>query len=136
MREKRIFFVIKALSIIGIGLAVYLLWQQLAQPVFKPCTINESINCDSIISGAVAKTLGIPTPLYGLIGYIIIFFAAVWRKKKLVFLVAAFGLVFCLWIAYREFFELNVICPVCITCQVVIISIFLLSAYTFKRDPV
>ena len=79
---NKLFFTIKALSLIGIILALYLLWQQFYQPDFQPCNINTTINCEAIINGAVAKTFGIPTPLYGLIGYIVIFFAATLRNKK------------------------------------------------------
>lgn len=121
------FFVIKSLSLVGIILALYLLWQQFFTPSFQPCTINATINCDAIISGAVAKTFGIPTPLYGLVGYLIIFFAAITKRKNLLLGMAAFGTVFCLWIGYREIFELSVICPVCILCQMIMLTIFTLS---------
>ncbi|HLC87447.1 MAG TPA: vitamin K epoxide reductase family protein [Patescibacteria group bacterium] len=132
----KIFFTIKILSIIGVILAVYLLVEQFTQSSFRPCTINATINCDAIISGPVAKTLGIPTPLYGLIGYIVIFIAVTFRKKKLLLSMAAFGLVFCLWIAYQELVILRVICPVCIACQVIMISVFSLAAWVWKKDKV
>lgn len=130
---NRLFFAIKALAIVGITLAIYLLWEQLARPSFQPCTINAQVNCDAIISGAVAKTLGIPTPLYGLTGYIIIFIAAILHKKKLLVGTALFGLAFCLWIGYRELFELHVICPVCIACEGIIATIVVLSLIIMKK---
>lgn len=123
---------IKILSILGILLAVYLLWQQMAQPVFRPCTINARINCDAVISGPVAKTLGIPTPLYGLIGYTVIFFAALYKRPKLLLSMVSFGLVFCLWIAYKELIELKVICPICIACQLIMGTIFILALQVRK----
>jgi uncharacterized membrane protein len=113
------------LSSVGIGLALFLLWEQFFHPSFQPCNINATVNCDAVISGIVAKTLGVPTPLYGLIGYIVIFVAATLRKSKLVLGVATFGLLFCLYIAYRELFELHVVCPVCIACQLIMITIFI-----------
>jgi len=124
---KNFYNIIKALSVIGVVLAVYLLWQQVYRPEFQPCKINSIVNCDAVISGPVAKTLGIPTPLYGLIGYIVIFFAAVFKKSKLLLGVATFGLLFCLRIAYIELFELNVVCPVCIACQLIMITVFILG---------
>lgn len=133
MKVEKLFFYIKVLSIIGIGLAVYLLWQQFTQPSFRPCTINATINCDAIISGEVAKTLGVPTPLFGLIGYSIIFISAVFKKKKLLLCMASFGLAFCLWIAYRELFELGVICPICILCQLIMITVFSLSSFILRK---
>lgn len=134
MKNQKLFFAVKALSLVGIILALYLLWQQFFTPSFQPCTINATINCDAIISGAVAKTLGIPTPLYGLIGYIVIFFAAIFKRKNLLLAMATFGLAFCLWIGYRELFELNVICPVCILCQVIIAIIFILAIILKRKQ--
>lgn len=118
---------VKILSLIGILLAVYLLFEQITRSPFQPCNISDTINCNAVISGPVAKTLGVPTPLYGLIGYIVIFWAAVYKKKKTILGMATFGLIFCLYIAYRELFELRVICPICIACQLIMITVFTLG---------
>lgn len=125
--NNKIYFWIKLLSFFGILLAVYLLWQQMASPAFKPCSINETVNCDAVITGPVAKTLGIPTPLIGLTGYVIIFLSAFLKKAKMVLSMSTFGLAFCLYIAYIELFQLHVICPVCILCQLIMITIFILG---------
>ncbi len=130
----KLYIIIRVLSLIGIGLAIYLLWQQFFHPSFQPCNLNATINCEAIINGAVAKTLGIPTPLYGLIGYIVILIAAILKKRRLLLGMSTFGLLFCLYIAFRELFQLHVICPVCITCQIVMISVFGLSlAINFRK---
>jgi len=127
MNQQKLFLWVKILAVIGVGLAIYLLAEQWFQPAYQPCRINATVNCDAVISGAVSKTLGIPTPLYGLVGYIVIFFAAMFGRKKLLLGMATFGLLFCLWIGYRELFQLHVVCPVCIGCQLVIITVFILS---------
>lgn len=134
MSKEKTFFLIKLLALAGVALASFLLWEQATQSPFRPCNINAFINCDAIISGPVAKTLGIPTPLYGLVGYIVIFIAAHLRKKTVVLGVATFGLGFCLWIAYKELFQLHVICPLCLVCQLTMISIFGLGLYLHKRQ--
>lgn len=133
MKTVKLFTYVKVLSVVGIILAIYLLSEQLTQSSFRPCNINSTVNCDAIISGAVAKTFGIPTPLYGLVGYICIFLAAFFKKKKTLIGIATFGLLFCLSIAYIELFKLHVICPVCIACQIVMISVFSLSIIIYKR---
>ncbi len=130
---EKIFTAVKVLSFIGVLLAIYLLWEQLFHPAFQPCTINNTINCNAIISGNVSKTLGLPTPLYGLIGYIVIFFAAIYKKKKLMLSMATFGLLFCLWIAFQEIVLLHVICPVCILCQIIMITVFILSIVVLEK---
>ena len=132
MREK-LFFWVKVLALIGIGLALFLLWEQFFHPAFQPCNINENVNCNAVISGAVAKTLGIPTPLIGLIGYIVIFFATLKKNAKLVLGMATFGLLFCLYIAFRELFQLHVICPVCVACQIDMITVFILGIILVRK---
>ena len=126
MKEKY-FDWVKILAVLGIFLAVYLLWQQFFKPSFQPCNINATVNCDAVVSGPVAKTLGIPTPLIGLMGYLIILFSSFKRNARLVLGMATFGLLFCLYIAYMEIFQLRVICPVCILCQLDMISVFILG---------
>ncbi len=125
--EKKIFKYVKVLSVVGIVLAVYLLWEQATQSPFKPCNINSRVNCEAVISGEVAKTLGLPTALYGLVGYSVILMAAIYQKKKLMLAVATFGLGFCLYLAYRELWQLKVVCPICIACQLIMISVFTLA---------
>lgn len=132
--QTKIYTWIKFLSSIGILLAVYLLWQQIFRPAFQPCNINSFINCDAVISGEVAKTFGIPTPLYGLVGYVVIFFSSIFKKRKLLLSMASFGLTFCLWIGYKELFQLYVICPICITCQLIMITIFIMAIVINKRE--
>lgn len=136
MSENRIFYLVKIFSIIGIGLAIFLLWEQFFHPTFQPCNINSSVNCDAIISGGVSKTLGIPTPLYGLIGYIVILVAAFLKKKPIILGMALFGLVFCLRIAVIELFELHVICPVCLACQIDMIIVTVLGAILVLKKRV
>lgn len=122
--QTKIYTAIKILASLGLLLAIYLLWQQISRPEFQPCYVNSFINCDAVISGPVAKTLGIPTPLYGLVGYVVILAAAFLRNNKLLLGTASFGVAFCLWLGYVELFQLKVICPVCITCQIIMLTIF------------
>lgn len=129
---KKMIKTVKILSVLGVLLATYLLWQQIFRPSFQPCSINNFINCDAVVSGPVAKTLGLPTPIYGLIGYIVIFFSAIYRKKLLMFSMSTFGLLFCLWIGFRELFELHVVCPVCIGCEIIMVAVFILSLKILK----
>lgn len=127
MDKVKLYFWIKILAIFGLMLGSYLMFEQITKPAWTPCTINSTINCDSVIKGEVSKTLGIPTPIYGLLGYALILIGAILKNRKLVLSMAAFGLVFCMYIAYRELFQLHVICPVCIGCQVDMIITFILA---------
>jgi uncharacterized membrane protein len=125
---------VKILAVIGIGLAIYLLWQQIFTPSFQLCNINETVNCDAVIGGEVSKTLGIPTPLIGLVGYVMILIGAFKKNAKLVLGMATFGLAFCLYIGIREIFQLHVLCPVCILCQLDMITVFILGILLSRKE--
>jgi uncharacterized membrane protein len=131
--NPKTYLYIKMLASIGILLAVYLLVEQVFHPAFQPCNISSSVNCTAIISGIVSKTLGIPTPLYGLMGYVVILLASIFRWKKILLATATFGLVFLLRIAYIELALLHVICPVCIGCQSIMIIVFALALIVNKK---
>lgn len=132
MKQSKMYLAIKILSSIGIALAIYLLWQQFFRPAFQPCYVNSYINCDAVISGPVAKTFGISTPLYGLVGYVVILLSAFLKKRKLLVGMATFGLIFCLLIGYIELVQMRVICPVCISCQLIMIAVFVLGLKTLR----
>ncbi len=132
--QTHIYKAIKILAVLGIMLSVYLLWQQLYRPPFQPCYVNSLINCDAVVTGPVAKTFGVSTPLYGLIGYVVILAAVFLKMNKLLLGMASFGLIFCLSIAYIELFQLKVICPVCIACQIIMLTIFSLAVATLKNQ--
>ena len=134
MNTKKIFDWIKILGVVGISLALFLLWERYFTPSFQPCNINATVNCNAVISGEVANTLGIPTPLIGLVGYIVILISAFKKNKKLVLGMAAFGLAFCLYIAFIELFQLHVVCPVCIACQLDMITVFILGIVLNRKS--
>lgn len=134
MNKTKLYFWVKILAVIGLVLGTYLMWEQVSRPAWQPCNINATINCDAVIKGAVSKTLGIPTPIYGLVGYALILIGAFIKNKKLILSMAGFGLAFCMYIAYRELFQLHVICPVCIGCQIDMIITFILAIMLNKRD--
>lgn len=136
MKEKSMYLGIKILAVIGLVLGAYLMYSQLFQPAFQPCRINATINCDAVINGPVAKTLGIPTPLYGLIGYALILYGVIKKNKKLILGMATFGLVFCAYIAYKELYQLKVICPVCIGCQIDMTLTFILAILLNRKKEV
>ncbi|MEI6327559.1 MAG: vitamin K epoxide reductase family protein [Candidatus Roizmanbacteria bacterium] len=135
MNTTRIYRWITYVSIFGLGLALYLLWQRLATPSFQPCSINATVNCDAVIKGPVSLTFGIPTSLYGLTGYICILIASFKKWRRVVWGVATFGVLFCLRITFIEIFQLHVICPVCLACQLSMIAVWGLATRLITMSP-
>ncbi|MGA2911012.1 MAG: vitamin K epoxide reductase family protein [Candidatus Levyibacteriota bacterium] len=117
------------LSILGILLASYLFYNFLTKPLVESCYFNSHINCDAVTKGSLSTLFGIPVSLVGLVGYIIILLSSIFKQKLLVLGMTTFGMVFCLFITYQEVFRLKVICPVCLTCQLVMLTVFLLAIY-------
>ena len=115
------------LSIIGIVLATYLFYNFLIKPPIESCFINSYVNCDAVTKGSLSTILGIPVSLIGLTGYIIILILTIIKNKKMVLGMSTFGLVFCLFITLQEIFILKVICPVCLTCQITMLLIFIIA---------
>jgi uncharacterized membrane protein len=124
--EKYRFWVMN-FALFGVLLALYLYYEYLVQDTFGVCDINAVLNCDPITKGNLSELFGIPVALIGLVGYITIFVSTFFRKFKLAFFMAVFGLLFCLRITFLEIFVENVLCPVCMACQIVMIIEFFLT---------
>ena len=131
--QKLIWRIGSAFSFFGILLALYILWERFFQPAFQPCNVNSIINCTAIISGSVSTTLGIPTAIFGLIGYIALLVATFFKARKTFLATAILGLLFCVWIGYQELFLLRVVCPVCILCDLDMLFLFLLGIFLQKN---
>lgn len=125
--EKTLWQLTKILSLVGIVLASYLLASYFKPQTADVCRIDETVNCDAVTQGSLATIFGIPIALVGLTGYLIIFFSSLAKKKGLVLFMAAFGTLFCLRITYLELFVVKIICPVCIACQLIMLTILILS---------
>ncbi len=134
MQTKKYFNLISALAVFGLILAGYLFAQYLIKPESTICSINSTINCDAVIKGEVSNTLGIPTSLYGLVGYAIILVGALFKNRKLVIGTALFGTLFCLRITFIEIFQIHVYCPICILCQLNMVALLLISLSKPKVD--
>jgi len=122
------------LSIIGIGLAIYLLYYYFASSQPQVCNLGSTINCQAVTKGDLRNFLGLPVALYGLMGYIFIAYASLARNQKLHLAMTSFGLIFCLRLTYLEIFQLKVICPVCLICQSIMFLVFALSIYISYFD--
>ncbi len=127
LSKLNIWKVLTTLSVIGILLALYLFYNYLTKPVLESCYINSSVNCDAVTKGALSTILGIPVSIIGLFGYIGILLSSILRKSKTVLAIVTFGMIFCLYLTIQEIFVLHVICPVCLTCQLVMLLSFVIA---------
>ncbi|MCR4329951.1 MAG: vitamin K epoxide reductase family protein [Candidatus Roizmanbacteria bacterium] len=133
MKINTIYKSITALSIVGIGLAIYLLYNYLAPVPSEFCAINATVNCDAVTKGSLATIFGIPVAVVGLVGYIAILFGSIKKWGGLILGMSTFGMLFCLRLTFLEIFRERVLCPVCMSCQVIMLIIFGLSIYLVKH---
>lgn len=135
LSKNNIWKLLIGLSILGITLATYLFYNFLTKPAVESCYINSLVNCDAVTKGSLSTLLGIPVSLIGLTGYIVILFSSFIKNIKLLLFMSSFGMLFCLFITIQEIFLLKVICPVCLLCQLDMLTVFLLALklnYGFK----
>jgi len=121
------------LSLIGIGLATYLFYSYLAPTSPGFCNISATVNCDAVTKGNLAEIFSIPVSLIGLIGYILILYSSLMRLKKLHLFMSSFGMLFCLRLTYLEILVEKVYCPVCLACQLVMLTLFILSLKLIRK---
>jgi len=127
MDKTKIYNYINILGVIGVLLACYLYYNFVFQPENPVCSISDTVNCDAVTKGELSRFFSIPVPLIGLTGYLFILLFSIFEKPKMVLGVALFGMLFCLRLTILEVFVLKVYCPVCLTCQVVMLLITILA---------
>ncbi|MCX6816637.1 MAG: vitamin K epoxide reductase family protein [Candidatus Beckwithbacteria bacterium] len=121
------------LCLIGILLASYLFYNYLAVIPSGLCNISQTVNCEAVTKGNLATLFGIPVSLVGLIGYILILYASLMKLLKLHLFMSTFGMLFCLRLTYLEIFMENVLCPVCLACQLVMLTLFIISLKLLRK---
>ena len=142
MTERRVLIAIAVFSLVGLALASYsfLHNQFLASGEF--CTINATFNCDVVNRGPFAKVYGVPVAVIGVLGYLFLATASGYlidhphdRGMRFFLLLAALGgLTFSLYLSGIEALVLKTWCVLCLTSQLIIITVTALSAKICRRS--
>jgi uncharacterized membrane protein/glutaredoxin len=118
--------IIPALSVLGIGLSIYLtyLYYTKAQATF--CLADSG--CDTVRESSYSTILGIPVAAFGFIGYLFIFIVSLisikYRTRWLLLYFASLaGFAFSAYLTYIELFIIKAICPYCVASAVIITGI-------------
>lgn len=140
MRQALRTIAVFALAGIGISLYALLLKQGVADGT--ACTIGESFDCDIVNQSSYSIIMGIPVSLLGILGYAFMGAAAVLLFFKphdrgvlrFLLLAATGGLLFSLYLTSIEAFVLYAWCILCLTSQALILSIFFMSLFVWRRS--
>jgi uncharacterized membrane protein len=113
LRTDRLTWLSRMLSLAGLCISSYLAWTYLHHQA-PVCTITHG--CAAVEHSKWARPAGIPLPLFGMLGYMLLFIAACMRGQRartigMVLTVGAISLSL-----FLTYLELNVIHAVCIWC--------------------
>ncbi len=136
-RPGRLLSAIIALSVLGVGVASYLVYIHYAK--LNPLCVgghHGHSSCLTVQSSSYAKLAGIPVAVLGLIGYIGILASLAIRTdtgRAIGFAIALTGFGFSLYLTYREIFTIKAICEWCVSSAILMTVLTILTGLRFLR---
>ena len=139
--DKRITQITVALAILGLLVSIYM-------TIYK-VSANESMclgsgDCSTVNASRYSEVNGIPVALIGVLGYAAIL-GIHWLERRneffesngsmIFFGVSLIGFLFTLWLVYVEIAILKALCPFCVTSQITMTILFILSIIRVVRQP-
>lgn len=139
--DKRLSRFALTLTIIGLLVSIYM-------TIFK-ITSNDKMcigskDCSVVNASRYSEVNGIPVAVIGVAGYLALL-AAQWLERKpgffqqngamLFFALSITGFLFTLYLIYVEIALIKAYCPFCITSQVTMTLIFILSVIRLVKQP-
>lgn len=138
MRRNKILKIIQYLSLAGIAVAAYSLYEYYFSNGSALCDINATFSCYDVYSSGYSEIFGIPVALIGIIGMGLIFICAAWSLEgknthKFLLPLTSLSLASVLYFVYLSAFVIKVWCPTCIVSYGIIFLLFILTVF-LKRD--
>lgn len=147
------YLIIAVLAAIGIFNAFYLSYEGLqileaqksAWPLgVLPCDISEKLSCSGILAHPRAVIFSIWEwkilfPMIAAVVYPLLFIIALWGwfsrsllPAKILTVMAIGGIMFNSYVIYQEY-VVQIFCPLCAMCTVIIVTIGILAGYMWKK---
>jgi len=138
----------KSLYRISIGLATLGILVSIYMTIFK-LTENQNMclgngGCSVVNSSSYSEVSGIPVALIGVGGYLVILAVLLLENRinfikqngtLLVFGLALIGFLFTIYLIYVELALIHALCPFCVTSQITMTVLFILSVILLVRQP-
>ena len=137
---QRLMSAVAVLAVCGITVSSVSLQHHYATSKTAYCDIGETFNCDIVNRSEYSSVFGIPVALIGMVGYAALAgLATVYRERRetpaLLFIAAAAGLAFALYLTYIEARVLGVWCILCLSSLALITTTTALAAVIWwKRE--
>ena len=140
--DKWLYRSLVILTIIGLGVSIYMTIYKLTD---NNAMCLGSGDCSAVNASRYSEVNGIPVAVVGVIGYAAIL-TLLYRERRglgfinengtlLVFGLALTGFLFTAWLIYVEIALIKALCPFCITSQIAMTLIFILSTIRLVRQP-
>ena len=139
--EKWLYRASVVITLIGLAVSIYM-------TIFK-LTDNETmcignLGCNIVNNSPYAVIYGIPVAVFGVGGYLAILAVLAFEKKNkflkqnatmITFGLTLIGFVFTLYLIYLEIFIIKALCPFCLTSQIAMTILFILSVIRLVQQP-
>jgi len=108
------------------------------------CAISDAVNCDRVSQSTYSIFLGVPVPVWGILGYIFFLILLLFAGKRnadnrriwsLLFIIALFFTIYSLILAHILKFEIKVYCIVCIAGYAINFTLLYLIWIIRRRFP-
>ena len=141
--DKKLYWVSVGLAALGIMVSIYM-------TIFKLTSNNAmclgSGDCSTVNASKYSAIYGVPVALFGVLGYLAILGVLLMQERGGDFfkkngVLVLFGLVitgflFTLYLIYLEIFVIKALCPFCITSQITMTILFIITIYRLVQEPV
>ncbi len=130
-----------ALAILGVLVSIYM-------TIYKVYHIDAmcvgSGDCATVNASRYSEVNGIPVAAIGIIGYAAILATLLFETRfpflrqngtLLIFGMALTGFIFTVWLIYVEIALIKALCPFCVTSQITMSILFILSVTRLIRQP-
>lgn len=139
--DKWLYRALIALVIVGLLVSIYM-------TIYK-VTSNDSMclgsgDCSTVNASIYSEVNGIPVAVIGILGYVAILGVLIYEKRTpffkengtlMIFGMALTGFLFTVWLIYVEVALLKALCPFCLTSQVSMTLIFIMSVIRLIKNP-
>lgn len=147
MEHKKSAWVFTVASLVGVLASLALAIEKyliLVNPFYLPsCSIDEKINCATVMNSSQSELLGFPNPYLGLVAFSMVFGLSIgilagakyaaWLWSGL--LAGLFlAIIFVLWLAYQSIFSIGALCPYCIVTWISTVLLFI-ATLRLRKSP-
>jgi uncharacterized membrane protein len=98
-----------------------------------PITCGLGHGCDTVRASEYASFFGVPTPVYGLVFYLLLAIGVIIRWQRGLLLLTTGGLVVSAYLTYLEAFVVEAWCTWCVASAVITIAAFVLTLYSSEH---